>query len=271
MPLNSYGVLKGRAIARRLGSGSSPHYQIHIVDEVGTQYRIAINVKSQLAPSELMYHIKSHFIHPLTDVVSVLPSGFNRLAPNPVSGALDLIRGNLVQPGLMTPLSHDLPGPDNDLNEKLDQIVQRAMADEEALVYAFGERWGPEANRADKYFGFLPGNGIHDIHMNQGNVGRFVADDGVWQDGGLLFHFPLQQQWTAVFLKFQSQSWHTDDTTGHTLGVWEEGEARNPDPVAPQPTELLPDGLVRIVAALVNSIESPEREWVQILNASDRT
>jgi uncharacterized protein YukJ len=271
MPLSAYGVLKGRAIARRLGSGSSPHYQIHIVDEIGTNYRIAINVRSQLAPSELMYHIKPHFVHPVTAVVFLLPSGFTRLAPNPESGALDLIRGNLLQPGLMTPLPHDVPGPDNDLNEKLDQIVQRAMADEEALVYAFGERWGPEANRADKYFGFLPGNGIHDIHMNQGNVGRFVADDGVWQDGGLLFHFPLQQQWTAVFLKFQSQSWHTDDTTGHTLGVWEEGEARNPDPVVPQPTELLPDGLVRIVAALVNSIESPEREWVQILNASDRT
>ena len=270
MPLNAYGVLKGRAIARRLGSGSSPHYQIHVVDEKGVHFRIAINVRSQLTPSELMNHIKSHFIHPITTVVSSLPGGFSRLASNSASGALDLIRGNLVQPGLMTPLPHDLPGPDNDLNEKLDQIVQRAMADEEALVYAFGERWGPEPNKADRYFGFIPGNGIHDVHMNQGNVGRFVADDGVWQDGGLLFQFPLQQQWTAVFLKFQSQSWHTEDISGNTLGEWEEGEARNPDPVTPQPTELLPDGLVRIVAAMVNSKESPEREWVQILNASDR-
>jgi len=50
----------------------------------------------------------------------------------------------------MTPLPHELPGPDNDLNEKLDQIVQRAMADPEGWVYAFGERFGPE-NKADKY------------------------------------------------------------------------------------------------------------------------
>ena len=270
MPLNNYGVLKGRAIGRRLGSGSSPHYQIHLVDEAGTHYRIAINVRSQLAPSELMYYIKPYFVHPLTSTVEVLPSGFSRLAPDSGSGALDLIRGNLLQPGMMTPLPPDLPGPDNDLNEKLDQIVQRAMADEEALVYAFGERWGPESNKADKYFGFLPGNGIHDIHMNQGNVGSFIKDDGVWQDGGALFHFPLQRQWTAVFLKFQSQSWHTDDRTGHTLVEGEEGEPRNPDPIAPQPTEALPDGLVRIVSAMVNSIESPEKEWVNILNASDR-
>lgn len=268
MALKEYGVLKGRAISRRLGSGSSPHYQIHIVDETGTNYRIAINVKSQLAPSELMYHIKQQFVHSITDTVAVLPSGFSRLASTPSSGALDFIRGNLFQPGLMTPLPYDIPGPDNDLNEKLDQIVQRAMADEEAQIYAFGERWGPESDKADKYFGFVPGNGIHDIHMNQGNAGRFIADDGVWQDGGLLFHFPRQQQWTAVFLKFQSQGWHTDDATGHTIGNGA-GNA-NPNPTIPQPTESLPDGLIRIVAAMVNSKQSPEKEWVHLLNASDR-
>ncbi|ABB75749.1 Uncharacterized conserved protein [Nitrosospira multiformis ATCC 25196] len=76
MPLNNYGVLKGRAIGRRLGSGSSPHYQIHIVEEAGTHYRIAINVRSQLAPSELMYYIKPYFVHPLTSTVEALPSGF---------------------------------------------------------------------------------------------------------------------------------------------------------------------------------------------------
>ncbi|WP_151638569.1 DUF2278 family protein [Noviherbaspirillum aerium] len=271
MSLNNYGVLKGRPISRRLGSGPSPHYQLHIVDDIGTNYRIAVNVKSQLAPSELMYYIESHFVHPLTETVSPLPAGFTALERRPESGALDLIRGNLLQPERMTPLPHDAPGPDNDLNEKLDQLVQRAMADEEAVVYAFGERWGPEERKADKYFGFLPGNGIHDIHMNQGNVGRFVQDDGVWQDGGLLFEFPRQRQWTAVFLKFQSQSWHTDDATGHTLRAPDDEQPVSPDPVVPQPTDDLPDGLVRIVAALVNSKQSPESEWVTLLNPSDRT
>ena len=77
------------------------------------------------------------------------------------------------------------PGPDNDLNEKLDAYVQRAMADELAMVYAFGEPWGAERTRPMIIFGFLPGNGIHDIHMNQGNPrGRFFSDNGPWQDGG---------------------------------------------------------------------------------------
>ena len=118
----------------------------------------------------------------------------------------------------MRPLPFSVPGFDNDLNEKIDRVMQRAVADEAALVYAFGERWGPEPAVKDKYFGFLPGNGIHDIHMNQGNVGRFAGDDGVYQDGGLLVHFPDQREWTAVFLKFQSQAWHTDDETGHRIG-----------------------------------------------------
>jgi uncharacterized protein YukJ len=270
MPIQRYGVLKGRPISRRPGSGSSPHYQLQVVDEDGTNYRVAVNVLSQQPPSEVMYYVKPFFVHPVTAIVEQLATGFHDLPSNPQSGALDFIRGNLLQPGLMTPLPINLPGPDNDLNEKLDQVVQRAMADEHALVCAFGQRWGPE-NKADDYFGFKPGNGVHDIHMNQGNTGSFVQDDGVWQDGGLLFQFPNQNQWTAVFLKFQSQSWHTDDGTGHRLNEPAPGDPINPDPIQPNPTEALPDGLVRIVAAMVNPKESPEQEWAFLLNTSDRS
>jgi hypothetical protein len=149
----------------------------------------------------------------------------------------------------MRPLPHNIPGPDNDLNEKIDAYVQRAIGDERASIYAFGERWGPENSVKDKYFGFLPGNGIHDIHMNQANVGQFVKDDGVWQDGGLLFHFPgiekanvgigvevWPEQWIAVFLAFQSQCWHSDDQTGHRL---------------PE-CDTVPKSDVQIIAALIN-------------------
>jgi hypothetical protein len=66
---------------------------------------------------------------------------------------------------------------DNDLNENINRYIQCAMADEEALIYAFGVYWEPENNKKDEYFGFKPGNGIHDIHMNQGNVGQFVGDE----------------------------------------------------------------------------------------------
>jgi hypothetical protein len=94
---------------------------------------------------------------------------------------------------------------------------------------------------------------VHDIHMNQGNSPRFTRDDGVWQDGGLLLHFPGADRWVGVFLAFQSQAWHTDDATGHALDRVDAGV----------------DARVRIVAAMVNPAgPSPEQESVLLLNAS---
>ena len=266
MALRAYGVLKGKAIEVRLGAGQSPHYQVRIIDDT-TDYRIAVNVKSQLAPSEVEYIVLENFQHPITSIVEPLPRGFTLLDRKPGTGALDFIRGNLFDRSKMRPLPFSVPGFDNDLNEKLDRVMQRAMADENALVYAFGERWGPEKAVKDKYFGFLPGNGIHDIHMNQGNSGQFVNDDGVYQDGGLLVHFPDQQEWTAIFLKFQSQSWHTDDRTGHRLTEPAPLPPGPPQPPGP-PTPGEPDGLIRIVAALVNPTQSPEVEVITLLNTA---
>jgi uncharacterized protein YukJ len=270
MPLNGYGVLVGRPIERRLGTGGSPHFQVHLIDDQ-TDYRIAINVLSSTSPSEVEYIVVDPFMHPIIDTLRDRPTGFHALEHNAGAGGLDFIRGNLFDRLQMRPLPITVPGPDNDLNDKLDGLVQRAMADSDALIYAFGQRWGPENNLKDKYFGFLPGNGIHDIHMNQGNVGQFVQDDGVWQDGGLTFRFPAQDHWVGIFLKFQSQTWHTDDTTGHQIGDPAEPTPVSPDAPVPLPTSGDPNGLVRIIAAMPNSIESPEIETVTLLNASPTT
>lgn len=267
MALKQYGVLKGKAINKIIGQGSSPHYEVHLIDDT-TDYRIAVNVKSNLAPSELLYLIIDDFKHPMLDKLINLDRGFTALESAPNKMALDYIRNNLFDPTQMHPLPHNIPGPDNDLNEKIDAYVQRAIGDERASIYAFGERWGPEAGVKDKYFGFLPGNGIHDIHMNQGNVGQFVGDDGVWQDGGLLFHFPSidqvnvgvgtevwPEQWVAVFLAFQSQCWHTDDQTGHRLTEC--------DDIIPPKIE----SSVQIIAALVNPEgDDPGYESVTLIN-----
>ena len=256
MPLNGYGVLKGRAIDRRLALASNPHYQVHLIDD-DDDYRIAINVKSQLAPSELEFLIDPAFRHPVTELLPGLAPGFTALASRPGGAALDFIRGNLFDRTRMRRLAFDVPGLNNDLNEELDRHIQAAMADEEALLYAFGERWGPESGKKDKIFGFQPGNGVHDIHMNQGNVARFKGDDGVWQDGGLLLR--LNGRWVGIFLAFQSQAWHTDDSTGHAIAA--------PAPTKPEP--VLDASAIRILAAMVNpNGGAPERETVLLLNAS---
>lgn len=266
MPLKHYSVLKGRPIAMRFGTGQSPHYQIHIVAD-DADYRIAVNVQSADG-SMVEYLVRSRFVHPITDQLKALEEGLHPQPPNPSSITLDFIRGNLMQPQEMVPLPVTAPGPDNDLNEKLDQFVQRALSNENAMIYAFGETWGPET-KADKYFGFRPGRGIHDIHMNQGNpIGKYSGDNGPRQDGGLVFEFPDQNQWAAIFLKFKTQAWHTDDKTGHPIA----GDPGGDQTIPPDhvPTDDKPDGLVRIVGALVNATKTPEREVVTLLNTADR-
>jgi uncharacterized protein YukJ len=266
MPIARYGLLIGRPLHGVPGRGANAHYQIHVVDD-DTEYRVAVNVKSQLAPSEVEYFVDDDFRHPLTTTLRDRGPGFYRLAHLPTDGGLDYIRGNLFDRTKMRPLPMNLPGPDDDLNDHVGRVVQAAIAEEDALAYAFGQRWGPEDGARDKIFGFLPGNGIHDIHMNQGNSGRFVDDDGVWQDGGLLFYFPSIDRWTAVFLKFQSQSWHTDDVTGHAI-------ATPPLPDQPQDLPPIPAGepdlRIRIIAALINPRGADQgHETVTLLNVTD--
>lgn len=253
MPLKNYGVLVGRAEDRRReGATDTPHYQVRLIDGSGASYRIAVNVLSQESPSELLYAVDDDLRHPVTAAVGPLSPGWQPLPPR---GGLDFIRGNLLSRDRMRPLPPDATGPDNDLADVLDHYVERAIADPQARVYAFGERWGPESATKDKVFGFKPGNGVHDIHMNQGNSARFRGDDGVWQDGGLLLHFPAEDRWVGIFLAFQSQAWHTDDVTGHAIAD------------RPEPAE--EGAAVRIIAAMVNPIgPAPERETVTLINAS---
>ena len=269
MALKGYGVLRGKVLdGKREDDPHSPHYQVHILSG-GTHYRIAVNVKSQTAPSELLFLVDENFQHPILTRLAGLDSKFTPLTSKPDSGSLDFIRGNLFSRLDMRLLPFDLPGQDNDLNDKIEHYVNRAKLDPEADVFAFGVRWGPEKIK-DKIFKFKPGNGVHDIHMNQGNSDNFKSDDGVWQDGGLVFHFPGLSQWVAVFLAFQSQAWHTDDHTGHAL----------PTPPAPEPVPTPPapvpvpvpvgnDFIIRIVGAMVNPTgPAPEAEAVILLNIS---
>ena len=212
MPLQRYGVLKGSVVdARREDDSDTPHYQVHVRAD-DTSYRIAVNVKSMMNPSELLFIVDDRFQHPVTAGLPGLPNGFTALQGGPGSLALDFIRGNLFDRQLLRPIPHNLPGADNDLSDRVEHYVGRAKGEHGSEVYAFGERWGPELDQRDKIFEFVPGNGIHDIHMNQGNHPQFARDDGVWQDGALVFRFPQAEQWVAVFLAFQSQAWHTDDS-----------------------------------------------------------
>ncbi|WP_173081570.1 DUF2278 family protein [Phytohabitans rumicis] len=254
MPIERYGVLAGQVVDCRVETTDTPHYQIRLRAPDG-DYRAAVNVRSSLSPPDLLFLVDDDFRHPVTAGLAELPDGFTPLLSRPGGLALDFIRAGLFDRQGMRVVPTTLPGPDNDLGEFLDHYVRRLVGTD-ARAYVFGQRWGPEDRTPDKIFGFRPGNGVHDVHMNQGNSGRFGADNGVWQDGALVLRLPEGDRWVAFFLAFQSQSWHTDDATGHPI-----------TPPGPAPTG--PELRVRIVAALVNPVgPAPERETVTLLNAS---
>ena len=212
MPLDRYGVLKARPINRRQGRGRAPHYHIHAVDH-GEDYRISISVRSRPGPSKLRYLIDDHFEHPLLERLRALPLGFCGQRPEPAGCALDYLRGELFDPARMSDLPWDVPGPDEDFDELLHLWVGRALRDEDALIYAFGERFGP-VHEPDPHFGFRPATGIYGVHMNQGSTAPFAEHDGPWQDGAVLLPFPAitiagqiaaRERWVAVFVAFASQ------------------------------------------------------------------
>jgi uncharacterized protein YukJ len=213
MALQSYGVLKGRVAAYQLATPEDLHFHL-LVEAEGASYRASINVRSRRAPSLLEYMVDERFEHPLLAGLPALPEGFTALIRRAGGAAIDYIRGRVLTPSSMRPLPYDQPGPNNDLNELFANYARWAMAAPGALVYAFGEPWGPEHDLQDHIFGFTPGRGMHNIHMNQASGGRFQFSDGVWQDGALLLHFPQPAQWVAIFLKFQSQSWRSDPRNG---------------------------------------------------------
>jgi uncharacterized protein YukJ len=48
--------------------------------------------------------------------------------------------------------------------------------------------------------------------MNQGNPpGSYEQDNGIWQDGMLVFELPASNTWAAIFIAFQTESWSTDN------------------------------------------------------------
>lgn len=215
MSLRNYGVLKGTIRQRKEAASDHDHYQL-LVEARGDLFRVAINVQSKEAPSEVEFFSTTNFLHPITEKLLSLPEGFVRPAVgSPVR--LDYLRLELFDRSQLLPLPVLKEGDTNDLNDFLNALIVDAIG-KKSDVYAFGDGWGPQS-KEDPVFHFSPGRGVHDIHMNQGNSENYTQDDGVFQDGGLILHDKNANTWAAVFIKFQSQSWKTDNRNGHKIDM----------------------------------------------------
>lgn len=263
MPLKSYVVLKGRPRATRPSDQGHPHFHLQL-EANGAFYRVAVNVRSMMEPSEMEYLIKLRFGHPITEELSRLSPGIHPVERRPGGLALDYIRLNLFHRDQFLKLPNHSETGGADLKDVLEGIFAGAIADPDCWVYVYGEPWSADAT--DRVFRFHPSRGLHDVHMNQGNDPCHLEQDGTWQDGAVLIEHARQQRWTGLFFKFQSQSWHTDEASGHAIQRLDESLL-----TGAAPPGCHPECTVRIIAALVNPMNGngqPPHEAVTLLNMS---
>jgi uncharacterized protein YukJ len=203
----TYGVLAGAVKAGQLdASGNSPHYQIWIA--AGTNYRIAVNVRS-VDQSQVLVHYDPAYTLPTKRNLPALaagPPGFTPLGTGSDGAGLDYLRDGLFDIANMHAIPPD--GAGVTLQNLLDGQIQRAVADSGAVAIAFGDGFTDPGS--DATFGFSPENGVHDIHMMQGNIGSFAADNRINGDGALFIRFG-DGTTLALFIRFATQSTTTDD------------------------------------------------------------
>jgi uncharacterized protein YukJ len=216
MPITNYSVLAGRPTAGKVVGGSSTHYQITM--QVGSAtFTVAVNIQS-VDGSEVLYAIEEEFTPPDLAGLMALPMGMTAVKSAPGGLALDYVRSTVggapmitkAQMTLLPQLQAKGAGVEEQmilrarakaLENAVVTLLNMTIADKDGVIYAFGSAYA-DAGKVD---------GIHDIHMNQGNPkNNHGGDNGVWQDGALLIHLPSKGTWTAVFIAFQTESWSTD-------------------------------------------------------------
>lgn len=221
MSIKNYGVIKGKVVSSTPGNDSFTHYQIIMENpNTSTHYQVDVNVRSK-DQSEVLFYVNYSFQNEITNELTEIDFGYKPIESKANSLALDYIRGNLFSVSDMQPLGMEYPIK-NDLNMKLDESIKKAQSTPDAVVYAFGQYFKDRGNRAkiDSESG-LPSEGIHDVHMNQGNFPPH-GENGIYQDGALLINYPSENLWVVYFLAFQTQSFQTDDN-GEPIGPsWEE-------------------------------------------------
>ncbi len=207
MASSSYGVLVGtiREGEADPASDRSPHYEMWI--EADGDFRAAVNIRSDDG-SDLLVHVDQAFANGAALDLAGLAAGakgFTRLATGPGGRGIDYVRGGLFD------VSSMMNAPDATLAATLTAIVGRAATDPAAIALVYGRFFGDPG--ADAVFGFSPSQGVHDIHMMQGNRGAYAAENGVDGDGALFVRFGDGTVF-ALFARFDTQSVSTDPNTG---------------------------------------------------------
>jgi len=209
----TYGFLRCRVAStpQLKGSrhGQETQYHLHATlayDSGGgeTQWDCAINVGTDDADDLLQYRLIYDFHHPVMAQLLAAPPGFSDLTGTADLPALDFLRTDVLsETGSWRPSDvmdgSESPEPLASLKRLLVAAQQSAAA-----VFVFGRK-------------YTDGDGIHDVHMNQGSQGSGFFNFGddrndhndVWQDGAVIVQVDGQRV-AGYFTAFTQQIVPTD-------------------------------------------------------------
>ncbi|MFV8164297.1 DUF2278 family protein [Mycobacterium sp. 134] len=242
----SYGVLRARPdrFVREDGQ-SSPHLQIRAVDDSGQPWRVAVNVESNDG-SEVVFWVVDPLVgHPIVNGLAAVASGFS-FTQATSAASLDYVKAPMFDFTLGRALPPSGNANADDLQDLLSLYLTQCQAAGGEL-YAFGAKFDRNLHKPiDTDFGNTDGlHGVHDIHMNQGNVGAHSGDNGAFHDGGLLLAFP--DRVVGILLAFQTQRVPTDPQGNAAPGAQPLSRLIGPGPVG----QAMP-GLAYLERALIN-------------------
>jgi uncharacterized protein YukJ len=171
----------------------------------------AVNVGTDDTGDLLRYKLAADYQNPLTAILTAAPPGQHELTGTQALPALDFLRSTVLVGTEPWRLSAVMNGSEElEPFASLKALLVKAM-DLGADVYVFGRF-------------YAEGDGLHDVHMNQGSKGnkyvnrgedydphgRLIDHNDVWQDGAVLVDLG-PAGWSAYFTAFTQQFVPTDD------------------------------------------------------------
>jgi len=206
----AYGFAKAKVTGEPSLKGSrtrqETQYHVHTdLDVGGATWDVAVNVGTDDSDDLLQYKLVFDFHHAVTGQLAAASAGRNDLTGQDALPALDFLRSDvLAETGMWRP-SDIMDGSEEvEPVKSVIRLLRRARQDG-LPIYVFGRF-------------YKEGDGVHDVHMNQGSTKRFLHrpnndsndHNDVWQDGALLVDLG-DGRWARYFAAFQNQLVPTDD------------------------------------------------------------
>jgi uncharacterized protein YukJ len=206
----TYSVLKGRIQNAKPFSANRrkrPHFHI-LVEGGGAQFDVAVNIVSEdphVDDVRVLFAVKENIQPPRVAELLSLTDGIVDVTDGSDLG-LDYVADSLVTRDEMSLLPIFDPRAGEIEPNEIMNLVNQAVHKQQVRIYAFGHRY-TDNPPTDPAWHFSPDDGVHNIHMNQGNApGNHDDENGRHEDGALLIHFEDTDTWTGVYVAFQTQS-----------------------------------------------------------------